>query len=221
MIEARGIATVVIGLVRPHLEVTRPPRALFVPFELGRPLGEPRDAAFQTRVLAAALALLDRADGPVILEDFAEDAPGSADNPAWRPPFTGNGADLATELAAALPAWRDVVARRGRTTVGVSRLPPEAWPGLIAAMLADTPPHPGASLTLRYVADDLKALYGEAAQPPGAPAPSSRQLNRWLFGATVAGRTLVALREAGTQGGNEALRTVARFMVPVPYLPAS
>ena len=47
MIEARGIATVVIGLVRPHLETIRPPRALFVPFELGRPLGAPEDAAFQ------------------------------------------------------------------------------------------------------------------------------------------------------------------------------
>lgn len=221
MIEARGIATVVIGLVRPHLEVTRPPRALFVPFELGRPLGEPEDAAFQTRVLAAALALLERDGGPVILEDIPDDAPGAADNPAWRPPFVANGADLAAELAAALPAWRDVVARRGRTTVGLSRLPPEAWPDLIAAMLADTPPHPGASLTLRYVADDLKALYGEAAQPLGAPPPSSRQLNRWLFGATVAGRTLVALHDAGTTGGNEALRTVARFMVPVPYLPTS
>ena len=221
MIEARGIATVVIGLVRPHLETIRPPRALFVPFELGRPLGAPEDAAFQTRVLAASLALLDREDGPVVLEAFFEDAPGSADNPAWDPPFLGNGADLAAELAGALPLWRDMVARRGRTTVGLSRLPPEAWPGLMTAMLADTPPHPGASLTLRYAADDLKALYGEAAQPPGAPAPSSRQLNRWLFGGTTAGRMLVALREAGVNGRNEALRTVARFMVPVPYLPPS
>lgn len=221
MIEARGIATVVIGLVRPHLEVIRPPRALFVPFELGRPLGEPEDAGFQTRVLAAALALLGRADGPVVLEDFPAEAPGAADNPAWRAPFEADGTDLAAELAEALPLWRDAAARRGRTTVGPSRMPPETWPELVAAMLADRPPHAGASLALRYVADDLKALYGEAAQPPGTPAPSSRQLNRWLFGATVAGRTLVALRDAGTTGGNEALRTVARFMVPVPYLPAS
>lgn len=221
MIEARGIATVVIGLVRPHLETIRPPRALFVPFELGRPLGEPENAGFQTRVLTAALALLDRDDGPVVLEDFPADPPGAADNPAWRPPVLADGRGLAAEIAEILPLWRDVAARRGRTTVGVSRLPPEAWPDLIAAMLADEPPHPGASLTLRYAADDLKALYGEAAQPPGAPAPSSRQLSRWLFGATVAGRTLVALREAGTTRGNDALRTVARFMVPVPYLPLS
>jgi hypothetical protein len=221
MIEARGIATVVIGLVRPHLETIRPPRALFVPFELGRPLGEPEDAAFQTRVLTAALALLERGDGPVALDDFAEPAPGAADNVAWRPPFEADGRDLAGEIAIALPLWRAATARRGRTTVGVSRLPPAAWPGMIAARLADDPPHRGASLALRHVADDLKALYGEAAQPPGAPAPSSRQLNRWLFGATAAGRMLVALREAGTNGGNEALRTVARFMVAVPYLPPS
>jgi hypothetical protein len=221
MIETRGVATVVIGLVRPHLETTRPPRALFVPFELGRPLGEPEDAAFQGRVLTAALSLLERDDGAVGLEDFAEDAPGAADNPAWRPPFVANGAGFAAELAETLPRWRDAVARRGRTTVGASRLPPEAWPDLVAVMLADEPPGPDSSLSLRYLADDLKALYGEVAQPRGAPAPSSRQLNRWLFRETEAGRTLVALREAGTEGGNEALRTVARFMVPVPYLPAS
>ena len=43
----------------------RPPRALFCEFPLGRPLGEPGDAAFQHDVLARGLALLD-AEAPVI-----------------------------------------------------------------------------------------------------------------------------------------------------------
>ena len=51
-----------------------PPRALWVPFMLGRPLGVPNDAAFQSKVALSALQLLERDSGPV-LEDFPDDAP--------------------------------------------------------------------------------------------------------------------------------------------------
>ena len=50
-----------------------PPRALWVPFIMGRPLGVPKDAAFQRRVLLAALNLLESASGPVVV-DYPEDA---------------------------------------------------------------------------------------------------------------------------------------------------
>ena len=52
----------------------QPPRALWVSFPLGRPLGKPGDAVFQNKVINAALELLHRPAGPV-LEDFPEDAP--------------------------------------------------------------------------------------------------------------------------------------------------
>ena len=87
MIESRGIAAVAVGLVRPHIEHTKPPRGLWVPFPLGRPLGEPADAGFQRRVLQAALDLLERRDGPVILEDFPDDSPSMADLGSWQPQF--------------------------------------------------------------------------------------------------------------------------------------
>ena len=76
MLEERGLATTVIASVLPQVEKTRPPRAMFVPFMLGRPLGEPNDPAFQRRVLLQALGLLERSDGPVILEQFPDDNPG-------------------------------------------------------------------------------------------------------------------------------------------------
>jgi len=66
MLEARGTPTVAIGLVRPQMERTRPPRGLWTPFQLGRPLGEPGDPEFQRRVLMRALGLLERRDGPVV-----------------------------------------------------------------------------------------------------------------------------------------------------------
>jgi hypothetical protein len=40
-LEEEGIATVAISLIRPQTENTKPPRALWVPFELGRPFGPP------------------------------------------------------------------------------------------------------------------------------------------------------------------------------------
>ncbi|HVH82241.1 MAG TPA: selenoprotein B, partial [Stellaceae bacterium] len=53
-LEEEGIATVAIALIRPQAENTRPPRALWVPFELGRPIGPPSDPAFQKRVIMTA-----------------------------------------------------------------------------------------------------------------------------------------------------------------------
>ena len=69
--EAAGLSTVVISSIREVTERMRPPRALHAEFPLGHPLGKPRDAAFQHRVLEAAFALLDAPAGPVLV-DFPE-----------------------------------------------------------------------------------------------------------------------------------------------------
>ena len=72
------MATTQISLIRIHTEKTNPPRALWVSFELGRPIGVPNDPAFQNRVLKAALGLLDRASGPILV-DYPEDVPEGAE----------------------------------------------------------------------------------------------------------------------------------------------
>ena len=55
-------------------------------------------------MILAALRLLERERGPVIIEDFPEDDPRERPDPAWRPPFAKPDLDgaLATRLAAAL-----------------------------------------------------------------------------------------------------------------------
>jgi hypothetical protein len=68
-VEYAGISTVSISLLKEITEKIKPPRALFVPFPLGYPLGEPNNAELQTRVMRAAFALLARNDIPV-LETF-------------------------------------------------------------------------------------------------------------------------------------------------------
>jgi hypothetical protein len=71
-LERQGIATVAIQLLRFVAERVRPPRALFVPFRHGYPLGAPCDARLQHAVLEAVLRLLeDPALTPPALVDFA------------------------------------------------------------------------------------------------------------------------------------------------------
>jgi len=179
MLEERGLATTVLALVRPQVEKTRPPRAVMTPFMLGRPLGEPNDAAFQRRVLMQALRLLERPDGPVILEHFPDDNPSWFDRPDWMPavtlPMPGKPnttreweAALRAELGLVLPVWERFKARFGRSTVGLSGQPPEAWPAFATAFLDGGLPtvaaHDTPALALRFLADDLKALWCEAVQ---------------------------------------------------------
>ena len=79
--ESEGIASTQISLVRVHTEKIKPPRALWVPFELGRPFGVPHDSEFQLSVLRKVLGLIEHKKGPV-LEDFPDDAPDSKGSPA-------------------------------------------------------------------------------------------------------------------------------------------
>jgi hypothetical protein len=71
-LEREGIATVVIQLLREVAQRVRPPRALFVPFPHGYPIGKPQDPAEQHAVLEAALRILeDPSLTPPVLVDYA------------------------------------------------------------------------------------------------------------------------------------------------------
>jgi len=65
-IERHGISTVSISLLNEVTSVIRPPRALFVPYKLGFPLGEPNNPKLQHRVIAEALELLHENDPPIL-----------------------------------------------------------------------------------------------------------------------------------------------------------
>ena len=235
-LEEEGLATVSISLIRPQTENTRPPRALWVPFELGRPFGPPGDPAFQRRVLLAALRLLERPDGPVLLEDFPDDDPRRQPDPAWQAPPApgergdGNGAALASGLTAEVLALRGAhqrwVAQRQRTTVGVSGLDIADAAGFVAEWLRGTSPEspvPGfsAPLLLRFAIDDLKAYALEAAAAVSAK-PSSTQLTNWLWNETATGAAIHALRAALLNHADHRLKLIAEnFIVPGARVRAS
>ena len=228
-IEEEGIATVAISLIRPQTENTKPPRALWVPFELGRPFGPPSDPPFQRRVIRAALNLLERTDGPVVIEDFPDDDPRARPDPAWRPPITagatpsGAGAAalsdrLETEIAALTDAHRRWTDQHHRTTVGLSGLAIGEAARCIADWLRGKPPASmregfSAPLLLRFAVDDVKAYCLEAAAA-GSARPSSRQLGDWLWNETGIGAALHALRAALLASDDERQKLIGGFIVP-------
>jgi hypothetical protein len=228
-LEEEGIATVAIALIRPQAENTKPPRALWVPFELGRPFGPPSDAAFQKRVLLTALGMLVEGGGPVRIIDFPEDDPRAQPDPAWQPPLmpvaltNGSAESLASRLEAEIlllrGAYQRWKAQYGRSTVGLSGLEIGECARYVADWLrGKAPPSPrdgfSAPLILRFAVDDLKAYCLEAAGA-GPTKPSSRQLGDWLWNETAAGASLYVLRDLLLTQEDERLRLiVANFMVP-------
>ena len=228
-LEEEGIATVAIALIRPQAENTKPPRALWVPFELGRPLGPPSDAAFQKRVIMTALGMLVEDGGPVRIIDFPDDDPRARPDPVWQPPFmpaaVANGAaeSLASRLEAEVlllqGAHRRWTEQYGHSTVGLSGLMIDDAARYVADWLrGKAPPSPrdgfSAPLILRFAVDDLKA-YGLEAAGAGAAKPSSRQIADWLWNQTATGAALYVLRDLLLAQEDERLRLiVANFMVP-------
>jgi hypothetical protein len=232
-LEEEGIATVAISLIRPQTERTKPPRALWVPFELGRPFGAPSDPTFQRRVVLAALRLLERENGPGVLENFPDDDPRAQPDPAWRPPPPRAATPQAPEAIPALledeilllqPGHERWIAAHRRTTVGLSGLAIRDSGRYVAKWLrGNSPPSPregfSSPLMLRFAIDDLKAFYLEAAAAGGAK-PSSRQLGDWFWNDTAAGAAVRALRVAHLTSEDERLKLIAaNFLVPAARLP--
>ena len=191
-LERQGIPTAGISLVREHTEIIRPPRALWVTFELGRPLGKPDDAAFQTRVLRAQLDMLKRTDGPLLI-DYPEDVEGEVDLTGWACPISlaPRPSDTLGAEIDRLTTWYDrAVAARGRTTVGTSGLDmPAAGKLVMGALEGALPP----ALALKLAVDDLRAFYLEAASAFPDPG-TSKTRKAWFWDETLFARALLALQ---------------------------
>ena len=234
-LEDEGIATTGISLVRVNTERMELPRFLWVPFELGRPFGAPHEPDFQRRVLRAALGLLERRDGPVVLEDFPDDAPvvdDDDDGPGWSCPVSfagaaGEDAGLAAEVLAELrrlAPWHEVyAAQRGRSAPAASGLNHEQIiRGLSELAGGANDPSVATNLPLpewvRLGCDDLRTWYMEAAQ--GRPGrATSLELRDWFWRETALARLIgaVAVRLAGSE--HRALGMFGRrAMVPRVYM---
>ena len=232
--EGAGLATTQISLVREHTETIVPPRALWVSFPLGRPFGVPEDAGFQTRVLQAALELLDHESGPVLTE-FDEDIPEptAPSSEGWACPIdlpqptadeTDAEANLLREISSLQPWYELSRNRRNRTTVGASGLEPESAATFVAGFLHEVPGSTAGALLIeeafKLSVEDLKSFYSEAitAQPGNA---TPEDIQSWLWNETVLGEILLVLHQRFRNGPHAGLAALAEYaLVPRAVLEA-
>jgi len=216
-LEDEGLSTIVVALVREHVVKMSPPRALWVPFEMGRPFATPGDAELQQRVLKAALSLLDEPGSEPLLEDYPEEASDRGGDVNWAFPGQLDAKSVIDEANAVLPIWHKAQTRINRTTVGISGLSPEAAVEYIDRYLSPSPmPNPKGMAPVsraRFAVDDIKAFYFEAAFASGGQ-PSSFQLNEWFWKQTRAGRMILDFQEAVRVADDRNLRMISGSLIP-------
>jgi len=226
-LEQEGLPTTQISLIRKHTEGLRPPRALFVPFELGRPFGAPNEPGFQRRVLLDALKLLERNDGPLI-ENFPDIPPGPPDDmEGWTCPV--NLADPKTDLSdtekvaldlkqevALLRPWYEASIKnfKGRRLDGLTDYSPEEIIDFLISFIDD----PGIvsfmkeqpiDRALKLTADDLKYFYYQAAMARPRNI-SDIQAGNWFYSETLAGKLFIELRELCLNHKTKELQMIGR-----------
>tara|TARA_A100001037_G_scaffold301178_1_gene330109 strand:- start:1760 stop:2515 length:756 start_codon:yes stop_codon:yes gene_type:complete len=234
-LEDEGIPTALIALIRKHAEEIKPPRALAVPFELGRPLGAPNEPDFQRRILQNVLEMLEAESGPV-LEDFPDDPPGAdVDQEGWACPvnFAAPVEDVSDEALltqalmqeiSLLKPWYEESKqnRGGRTNFGVSGLQPEDSPAFFASLVVnreDTPSPFGEEkpvhLAFKQMADDMRYYYTEAAIARPDGRASDVDLANWLWGETTLGKVLLEIRNWAMESEHPGFKALApTAMVP-------
>ena len=231
-LEREGIATTQISLIRVHTERIRPPRALWVPFELGRPLGPHGNPAFQTRVVQAALELLERPAGP-LLTDFPDDEPAgiAPEIPLACPvSFAAHAAELDVE-GELLDAFRaeveglrnwycEAVSQRRRTTADTTGLAPDAVAEFIAAFAqGEEPDNPvsevSLGMALKMATEDLKAYYNESVTAQPGRDTDPLRLEDWFWGETAAARVLNQVRKHCLARDGQVYKALGHvFLVP-------
>jgi hypothetical protein len=236
LIEEHGISTACISLIRPHSERVKSPRSLWVSFELGRPLGVPNDADFQRKVLITLLQLLERPDGPVILDDYPLDAPESDEETAvlscpvrFDDQATDDSDPLKTrflrEIQAMRPWYDMALEKRGRTSLGGSGIDIDLLGEYIYAYVkGEEPDNPlqdvDPSVSLKLAVEDLKGYYIEAVTAqPGQEDLSSKALKEWLWDKTTAGEVLIELIKTCSRSENEKLKMMgSHFIAPIDVM---
>jgi hypothetical protein len=205
-LEARGIATVMLALVREHVVAIKPPRALYVPFPFGLAVGRPGRVEEQRAVLRRAFSLLDASSGPV-LDDYPDDEHPDDEHSDGSPlqasmvHSNGPSIDLATEVTLMRRYWEEQwMPVHGRTAIGLSGV---AVPRLRAVVrylenyvegkvAAPLDGRDDVALFVRHCVDDLRSLYTEA-RLASHPAEHTDDRARWLWGDTALGQFLPML----------------------------
>ena len=216
----------VLALVPQHAERIGPPRTLAVPYALGRPLGVPGDAAFQHRVLSAALALFE-SSGDACFITYEEDAPvGLAeDEVPWACPVSFSSsatedspsARVIQELQLLAP-WYNKGGGDRDAEHGLAGFTRDELVRYITSFVEEGEIRKSADRTaaerLKLAVEDLKTFYNVAAsEQPGSA--SVREIENWYWGETEAGKLVRRVKAALLDHPDKVVAlTAAALLVP-------
>lgn len=229
--ESEGFATVLVGFVREHMEAIRPPRALWLDFPMGRPLGKPNDPEYQTKIIRSAFSLFDKSTGPQ-LADFPETIAVENGRMGYALPV-----DLVKRLdqvgdvdalLAAVQAERSALAShydaaisaRGRTTVGASELAiADLAPYIATFVKGEKPSSPRKGIPpiplLKLVVEDLTAFYTEA-RTHRDNLDDIETLGKWFWEETKAGELILWLEAVSLASEDRVLRQIVDMSLITP-----
>ena len=229
--ESQGFSTVLVGFVKEHIEIIKPPRALWLNFPMGRPLGKPNNPEFQKKVIRTAFDLLEKSSGPV-LDDFTEIIPVKQGRMSYALPVSlvykvnqlGNIDKLAervqSELSNLLPDYFKALQNVGRTTVGASELEiSEFVPFISEFAKGNKPKSPRKGLPaiplLKLVVEDLNAVYTET-RIYRDKIDNFEILGKWFWEETHAGKLLLAIEAVSLESDDQVLRQIASMSLLTP-----
>lgn len=229
--ESEGLATVLVGFVREHMEAISPPRSLFLDFPMGRGMGKPNDPEFQNKVIRAAFDLFEAPNGPV-LENFSEVIPVRDGRMGYALPpelvlstsdigdMDGLLSEVAAEMEALRPDYEAAILSRGRTTVGASELSIKDFAPFVAEFVkGNIPNSPRKGLPaiplLKLVVEDLEAYYTETRTHRDR-IDDLELMGRWFWEETKAGRLLLLLEAVSVASDNKVMLQIVEMSLMAP-----
>lgn len=224
--EENNLTTLSIVLNNWSAERVKPPRALFVPFPYGYALGKSDDPDYQHSILAAAFALLDYDEPPVLAEWTGKpESPlqllqASRVEASTKVDIAG-AANEVTGLRGYYERW--VEDHNGRTAVGLCGVPQRRFRGLIRFLedyseglehvdSSDRPSDMPLEQFIRYVVEDLKAFAYESRMSQRKEA-APEDLHNWFWGETSLGLLMRAVASRMGQSDNEQQKLISQGIV--------
>nr|WP_028325483.1 hypothetical protein [Desulfatirhabdium butyrativorans] len=232
-LETEGLPTTQISLIREHTQIIRPPRALWVPFDLGRPLGEPLNADLQHRVMLAALKLLESSEGPV-LEDFPDEGLPEIEEGDQEPTvlacpisFRRHSEGMSEpemriaafqQEVAEFRNWYDLNLQKTKRTT-VTHFDPESVCELLCTYasggsIEDKTKGMSPGAAIRIAAQDLKAFYFEALMAqPGTKPVDGKAFQHWFWNETAAADLLKDIRKKCLEETDRSLKMTGKMLL--------
>lgn len=191
---------------------------------------------FQRDVLRSALQLLETATEPTIA-DYPHEAPDSNGDGVWAcaielptPEMSELESSVRTEVDLLMPRYQEARRNRGRTTFGMSGATVDEIDKVVSFAIAiaegsgfEQVPAVASGpnwrhrmpILVRFVSEDLRALYQEAVtSEAGSLPPSQRDIHTWIYQGTALGRLLMQIGQQITDHDDPRLRLMRGFIIP-------